>query len=101
MDRKAYIDQLANQLKEWDTEISNLETKVKEASSSVKEEYNFHLKEIKTKKNELNGHLEELRDTTSNAWDDIRNSVELGLEDIKKTWQKTRNKTEEETHVDH
>lgn len=95
MDRKAYIDKLAAQLKEWDDEITVLESKVQEVSSSVKEEYEQQLEDVKSKQNELNEKLSELRDTTSNAWDEIKNNVEYGVEEIKKSFKKAKTKSEE------
>jgi|GEM_PF-291513 len=88
MDRKAYIDKLTQQLNEWDDEIIKLEAKVKEVSSSAKTEYEKQISDVKEKRQTVSEKLGELKETGSEAWEELSDGLELAVQDIKKAWQK-------------
>jgi len=93
MNRKAYIDKLAAQLKQWDAEIEKMEAKVQEKKADTRILYNKKIEELRNKKEEAQKKLEELRkaDDTS-AWDDLKSGAEKAFDNIKNTFNSIRSK---------
>jgi hypothetical protein len=94
MDRKAFIDKLDAQLKQWDAEIEKMgKAIIKEEKADPKISYNKKIEEFRNKKKEAQKKLEELRkaDDTS-AWDDLKSGTEKAFDNIKNTFNSIRSK---------
>jgi len=75
-DRTVYIDKLAAQLKEWDSKIQNLETKVDQAKSDAKGEYKNQIDELKTKKESISQNLQQIRDAGGDTWMQLKQGAD-------------------------
>jgi uncharacterized coiled-coil DUF342 family protein len=83
MDRKVFIDKLTAQLKEWDTEIDQLEAKAEKAKADVKVEYNQQVHELKQKKDAAKSKLEEIIKAGDEAWDELKFGADKAFDEMK------------------
>ncbi|MCF7885797.1 MAG: coiled coil domain-containing protein [Candidatus Marinimicrobia bacterium] len=91
-DREKYIDKMAKKLKEWDAEIRKLETRVEKAQTDAEAEFYERIEELKSKRAEVEEHLEKLQDASNEAWQEIRNGFEQSWKTLNKSFKKARNK---------
>ncbi|MBN2395961.1 MAG: coiled coil domain-containing protein [Candidatus Atribacteria bacterium] len=94
MDRKAFIDKLDTQLKQWDSEIEKMEKAiVKETESDPRALYDKKIEEFRSKKEEAQKKLEELRKVDDDsAWDDLKSGAEKAFDNIKNTFNSVMSK---------
>jgi uncharacterized coiled-coil DUF342 family protein len=81
--REEYIDKLAAQLKEWSAKIDELESKARAATVDAKAEYEKQIVQIKNKRDEAAGKLQELRSASADAWDTLKAGAETAWVDLK------------------
>jgi len=82
--REEYIDQLAAQLKEWSAKIDELESKARTAKADVKTGYENQIKQLKDKRDAAMQKLQELKGSSSEAWDILKAGAETSWADLKK-----------------
>lgn len=70
-DRKAYIDKLAAQLKQWDAEIEKLEAKAQQAKAEARAEFNQRIEELRRKKTSAQNKLE-IKQASEAAWEELK-----------------------------
>jgi hypothetical protein len=92
VDRKEYIDKISTQLKEWDSEIENIELKAKNSADNTKIKFDNGISEIKRQKNEFENKLTELKESTGDAWLEIKNGLEKIELDLRETYDRTKQK---------
>jgi hypothetical protein len=78
--RREYIEKIAVRLKELDHEISELEMIADKAAEEVKAEYHQQIKELFFKKENLQNKITSIRETSGNAWEDIKAGAVLSWE---------------------
>jgi len=95
--REAYIERLAAQLKEWNSQIDVLMSKAEKVKADAGVEYARQIESLNQKKETAAKRLEELRGKGEGAWEDIALGMEKVLEDLKATFDhvKTRFKQDE------
>jgi division protein CdvB (Snf7/Vps24/ESCRT-III family) len=81
-DRKVLIDKLAAQLKQWDAEIQKLEAKVNKVDANVRANYRQKLDDLRTKKQEANSKLQEIKDSGEEAWGELKVGFEKSWKSI-------------------
>jgi hypothetical protein len=81
-DRKVLIDKLAAQLKQWDAEIQKLEAKVNKVDANVRANYRQKLDDLRTKKEEANLKLQEIKDSGEEAWEELKVGFETSWKSI-------------------
>jgi len=77
---REYIDKLAARLKELDAEINKLEKMADKAVEEVKAEYRQQIKDLFLKKEELQNKVSKIKESTGNAWEDMKAGTELSWE---------------------
>jgi len=82
-DKKSYLEMLADQLREWDTEIDELKVKAHLAKADAKDEFAKQLEELRAKKEAAQSKLQQLQETGDEAWDDIKAGVEKSWTEMK------------------
>ena len=82
-DKKSYLEMLADQLREWDTQIDELKVKAHLAKADAKDELAKQLEELKAKKETAQSKVKELQDAGDEAWDDIKAGVEKSWTEMK------------------
>lgn len=74
-EREAYVDQMKAKLEQWNAEIGVLEAKAKVAGADAKVKYGEYLSTLKEKQADASARLEALRDSSGDAWQDIRDGA--------------------------
>jgi len=82
-DKKSYLEMLADQLREWDTEIDELKVKAHLAKADAKDEFAKQLEELRAKREAAQGKLQQLQEAGDEAWDDIKAGVEKSWTEMK------------------
>ena len=90
--RKEYIDNLSQKLKSWDSEISKLELRLKESSDEAKENLRKRIIELKIKRENLENRIEVLKNSSEDAWKEIKKGMEKIEDEIKETIENVKSK---------
>jgi len=91
-DKKSYLEMLADQLREWDTEIDELKVKAHLAKADAKDELQKQIEELRAKKEAAQGKLKQLQDAGDEAWDDIKDGVEKSWTELKGAFRSAMSK---------
>jgi chromosome segregation ATPase len=75
-DKKSFLQMLATQLQEWDTELDELKVKVHLAKADAKDELLKQIDELRAKKETAQSTLKQLQEAGDEAWDDIKGGLE-------------------------
>lgn len=81
--KKSYLQRLAEQLQEWDTEIDELKVKAHLAKADAKDELQKQLEELRVKKETAQSKLKLLQESSDDAWDDVKDGVEKSWKELK------------------
>lgn len=92
MDRKAFVDKLVAQLKEWDAEIDKLEAKAQGAQAETKAKYNKQVQELRNKKKVAQDKLEQVKQASEGAWEDLKSGAEEAFGAMKNAFQSALSK---------
>jgi len=82
-DRKEYIDNFANQLKKWDSDIMVMQEKVKNYASNIKIDLQKQLNNLESQRNILKINLDKMKDSNIETWKDLKESTEKSWVDFK------------------
>jgi len=82
--KKAYVEKIEDQLKEWGTQIDILKAKAEKSKVEVKIKYLEQIRELKGKQEAAKQRLHELRESGDEAWGDFKEGVEDALREMKK-----------------
>jgi chromosome segregation ATPase len=92
MNRKAFIDKLAAQLKVWDSEIEKLEAKAEKAKADAKADYQKEIKNLRDKKQAAQDKLEAVRQSGESAWEELKSGAEDAFDTMKNALQTAMSK---------
>lgn len=81
--KKSYLQRLAEQLQEWDTEIDELKLKAHLAKADAKDELQKQLEELRVKRETAQSKLKLLQESSDDAWDDVKEGVEKSWKELK------------------
>jgi len=90
--REEYIDKLAAQLKEWSAKIDELEIKARAAKEDAKTGYENQVSVLKKKREAATRKLQELKSTSSEAWDVVKAGAETAWADLMKAVNEAKEK---------
>lgn len=93
-DRQAYIEKLEAKLKEWDSQISQLSAKAKKVKADIKIDYNEKLDRTKAKRDELADKIQDLRRSSDDAWQAIKDGTDRISSELTKTFDDVKSKFE-------
>ncbi len=74
--RDEYLEKLKAKMDQWNAELSRLEAKANEVEADAKIEYKTQLEKLRTRKMELQQKIDELRNTSGDAWQDVKAGIE-------------------------
>jgi nucleotide-binding universal stress UspA family protein len=86
--RKAYVEKMEAQLKEWGIQIDLLKAKAEKSKAEVKMKYLEQIQELKNKQEAAKQRLRGLRESGDEAWADFKEGVDNALSDLKKSLKK-------------
>jgi nucleotide-binding universal stress UspA family protein len=82
--KKAYVEKMEAQLKQWSTEIDILKAKAEKAKAEAKITYLKQIEELRSKQESVKQKVHELRESGDEAWEDFRKGAEDAFNDMKK-----------------
>jgi predicted nuclease with TOPRIM domain len=82
-DKKSYLQNMAGQLKQWDSEINALKAKIDKAKAESKTELINEINELDSKKEKAKSKLKQLHKAGDGAWDEIKTGVEKSWTEFK------------------
>ncbi len=88
--REKYIDQLTQQLKDWDKELEEFEEKNEKRLSELGQDLNKQVEKLKTKRDELRSKLDKFEDVSEEAYKKVKGDAEKLWNDIKKEFKTAR-----------
>lgn len=95
-DKKSYLQKLAEQLQEWDTEIDELKVQAHLAKADAKDALQKQLDELNAKKQAAQIKLKQLQETGDEAWDDIKTGVEKSWTELRGAFRSAMSKFTDE-----
>lgn len=94
--RKKYIDKLAAQLKVWDDEIAKLQIKASKLKSGSQVKYDRLIDELNFQKKNAQIKLRELKNSSGDSWEVLKEGSEKIWDEMKKTFEKSVSKFKHE-----
>lgn len=91
-DRKAYIDKMAAQLKEWDDKIQELEEKARTTKAEASSELSQRIEDLRKRRKAAQDKLKELREASEDAWKDIRKGAQKSWKEMQKALDRAKSK---------
>ena len=83
MERKAFIEKLDAQLKQWNADIEKLEARAREAKAEARIKYEQQLRDLRTKKADAQTRLDEVKQAGDDARKTLRKGAENAFEEMK------------------
>jgi archaellum component FlaC len=74
--KEAYEKKLEAQLDEWSAEIEKLKAKAEKAGADAQINYHRHIEELQSMQEGVSKKLGELKSTSDDAWEGIREDIE-------------------------
>lgn len=75
--KDAYLQKIDAQMEEWKTEIDKMKAKADKADADAKLKYYEQIEELRTKQQAAQEKLRELRNSSEDAWEDLKAGFEL------------------------
>jgi uncharacterized coiled-coil DUF342 family protein len=77
--KEAYQQKLEAQLAEWKADINKMKAKADKADADTQLEYYKRIEELRSKQESAQEKLEELKEASGDAWEELKAGVELAL----------------------
>lgn len=81
-EKQAYEKKLQAKLDEWSAEIDKLKAKADSAEADVQLDYNRRIDGLRSMQQAANERLVALRDSSDNAWQDLKGGMESALDSL-------------------
>lgn len=80
--KEAYIKKLRANLDEWRADIIKLKAQAERAESEAQLSYYKEIEELRTRQEEARDKLDELREASDDAWEDMKIGLDKAWDDI-------------------
>jgi hypothetical protein len=90
--RDAYVKRMQAQLDEWNRELDGLEAKAKKADAEARAEYEKRLEDVRAKRDDALARMEEFKNASDDAFEEIRDGVEKAWSDLRKSLVRARDR---------
>ena len=87
--REAYRDLAKAQIKEWEAKIDLLKARGEKATAGAKIDMMNAVEKLQVEKNALQKRIGEMMDAGGDAWEKLKDGIEKGMEEMKKSIDKT------------
>jgi len=92
MDRNAFIDKMAAQLKQWNAEIEDLEAVAEKAKDVAKADYQKHIEDLRNKRQTVEDKLADIKQASDQAWEELKSGAEEAFNAMKNAFQTAMSK---------
>ena len=86
--KKTYLQQMAEQLKQWDAEIEELKVKGAQTKVESRAEFLSQIDVLRAKKKSVQDKLKQLQEAGDGAWDEMKNGLERSWTEFKGAFTK-------------
>lgn len=86
-EKESYRNKIQAKLDQWNAEIDKFEARADEAGSDLQLEYYEQLKKLRALQEEADAKLEQLNDAADDAWEGLREQVDIASDAIDRTLQ--------------
>jgi len=83
MEKKAYIEKLEAELKEWSARIGDLAAKAEQMKEEKKREYREQLEMLRAKQEAAGKKLHDLKEASGKAWEDMKSGVDRAWDELR------------------
>lgn len=90
--KDAYQDKMDARLREWQAKIDALKAKADQAEAEQKIKYYEEIESLRTKQQQMQKKLEELRKASSGAWDEVKAGVDVAWAELQDAAQRAMDK---------
>jgi DNA anti-recombination protein RmuC len=80
--KEAYQRKVEAKLEEWDAQLDQLTAKVQQAKTDARSKLQGEIDSLKTQRTAMQDKLDELRNSSAAAWEDLKDGVEKAWGDI-------------------
>ena len=80
--REIFVEKLKAQLDEWNAEVDRLESKTEVIDAHYRAQYRAVIQEIKGKAQQIERKLTVIRNSSTDAWEDLKAGVEGAWKDF-------------------
>jgi uncharacterized coiled-coil DUF342 family protein len=88
--REEYIQELKNKLDELNAKIDELQVQGKLAQMQSRQEYEQQIHRFATKRDEILSQLNKVRDSSDEAWEDLRKGIDQAWTQLKDAFHQAR-----------
>ena len=92
--KEAYQEKVEVKLREWTANITELKAKADGAKADAKIEMHKRLDILRAKQEVALAKFQELKQSGTDKWEEIRTSLDKAMDDLKATWKRTRSQRE-------
>jgi len=90
--KKAYVEKIEDQLKDWGSQIDILKAKAEKSKAQVKIKYLEQIKEVRKKQKTARQKLQKLKGSGEEAWGELKVGLDKALEDLKEAFGRSKSK---------
>jgi multidrug resistance efflux pump len=90
--KEAYIEKFNARIKALQADLDKLDAKARQSEADVKIKYQNEIEVLNKKKVEAQTKIDELKNISGGAWQDLKEGADKALTDLKTSWQSAMNK---------
>ncbi len=84
--REAYIEKFNAQLKEIRADLDKLDAKARQSEADLKIKYQDQIEDLKRKQIEAQAKLDEIKNSSGDAWQELKAGADVAFENLKISW---------------
>lgn len=88
--RDAYVQKLKAKLDEWNAEIDLLAAKADQAEADAKIAYQERLEDLRAKRADVEGKINDLQQAGEGAWEDLKQGLENSWDILKTSFSRAK-----------
>ena len=92
--KEHYQEQIESMLNEWGEEIEKIRKKADKLSANARGKYREQIEDLRARQETARNKLEDLKRTSGEAWEDLRNGAEAGHRRTEKRRGRSRRQTQ-------
>jgi outer membrane murein-binding lipoprotein Lpp len=75
--KNEYVEKLHSKIDEWSTDIDRLKAKIERMEGETQQNLQNSVEELKARRDQMQTHLEDIRRSGDDAWQDLKAGAEL------------------------
>ncbi len=90
--KKVYQERIETQLKEWEPQIEGLKARAEQVKADAQTMYKERIENLRQKQEAARQKLQELKDSSEEAWEELRVGLDKTLEELKEAFSRSKSK---------